>query len=721
MNRILSSGPLLSAAGLFILLAMACRLAQGAALGVAFPAQPLVCPGLKIFSAAEEGGAMPARYLYQAGFEAGQWSGTLEKIAISRDASGAWQAPTEGRPIWEAGAILTGTLERAAPAYQMGPSPSGRNIFTSRSSIGSRFETVRFDWSALNAQQQAWLDLSPYKHAADGMGQARLNYLRGARELEADRPNGLFRVRKSVLGDIVNSVPLYVEPRAGATAASGNGRRAAVYVAANDGMLHAFDAEDGHELFAYVPNALLPLLNRLTSPGYRHQAFADGEIAVAHAQAGGKWKTVLAAGMGGGAQGLFALDVSDPANFAGGNGALFEFTDADDADIGNIVSAPAIARFKVSERNGIPEYKYFVVAASGYNNYVNDGPGRFDSKAPGALFLLSLDKGSAEKWELNVNYYKFKTPFREAGVPSALAQPALVNGADGAVSFAYAGDLQGRLWRFDFRGNAPWGNALGTGVPKPLFAASDGKGMRQPISMRPRVAYAPQGGYVVLFGTGKFIEEADAAPENFEMQSFYGIYDTTHSGYAASGRAELAPRTATASQQAGQEVLEIAGKPFAYGTKEPGKKGWYVDFPASERTGERSVATPVLASGMLLFHTLMPGPGSCAAGKGRSYILDPLSGLPADGRPTGMLAAAGLPARPVFIAIDSVSAGADAFGRRMIKKRYIPLGPKEPGQGPAPDSTPNPPVLQEKQVRSGRLSWREIINWQEMHDAAAGR
>jgi len=706
MKRISFSEQRLSAIGLFMLLTMACPYARSTALAVAFPAQPLVCPSLKSSYAAEEnGGPMPARFLYQAGFETGQWSGTLEKIGIVRDASGAWQAHTGA--IWEAGAILTGMQGRAAL-----PTPSGRNIFSSRTGSGF-FETIRFEWNALDAQQKSWLDESPVKRTADGKGEARLNYLRGAREQEADRPNGVFRIRKSVLGDIVNSVPLYAESRA----ASGSRRRPAVYAGANDGMLHAFDAEDGKELFAYVPNALMRSLNRLTAPDYRHQAFADGEISVAEVQVAGKWKTVLTAGMGSGAQGLFALDVSDPANFGGGSGALFEFTDADDADIGNIVNAPAIARFKVNVRNGLPEYKYFVVAASGYNNYVNDGSGRFDSKAPGALFLLSLDKGSAEKWELNVNYYKFKTPFREAAVPSALGQPALVAGADGAVSFAYAGDLQGNLWRFDFRGNAPWRNALGSGSAKPLFAAVDDGGMSQPISMRPRVTYAPQGGYIVLFGTGKFIEETDALPENFKMQSFYGIYDTTETGYTVSGRTDLAQRSAAVVKLAEQEAVEIAGKPFAFGANPPGKKGWYVDFPASDKTGERGIATPVLGSGMLFLHTLMPGPGSCAAGKGRSYVLDPLSGLSADGKPTGMLATAGLSLRPVFIGIDSEPAGVDAFGRRMIKKRYIPLEPKGLGNAGSPGALPKPPAPQEKLIRSGRLSWREIINWQEMHDA----
>jgi len=714
MNSMRLIGQFLPVIGLFMLLAMPCPFAQGAALAIGFPSQPLVCPSMKVSSVAAEGnGSAEAQFIYQAGFEVKQWSGALEKISIAQGVSGALHA--QPAAIWEAGAILTGSNGREAV-----PAPSGRNIFTARTNGGRNFETIKFIWSELDAQQKAWLDMSPQNRSGDGMGEARLNYLRGARELEADRPNGVFRVRKSVLGDIVNSVPLYAGPRAADTSAPAleKRRRPAVYIGANDGMMHAFDAEDGKELFAYVPNVLLRWLNQLTGPDYRHQGFMDGEIAVAGAQLGGKWKTVLAAGMGSGAQGLFALDVSDPANFGG---AIFEFTDADDADIGNIVSAPAIARFKVNVRNGLPEYRYFVVAASGYNNYVNDGPGRFDSKAPGALFLLSLDKGAAEKWELNVNYYKFKTPFKDAALPSALGQPALVTGADGAVSFAYAGDLQGNLWRFDFRSNAPWRNAQGAGAAKPLFTASDGEGVRQPISMRPRVVFAPQGGYIVLFGTGKFIEKADAAAENFKTQSFYGIYDTTSNGYAIAGRAELAPRSLNVPAGAEDDALEIEGKPFSYGVKEPAKKGWYVDFLASNKTGERSVASPELGSGMLFFHTLIPDPGACAGGRGRSYSIDPLTGLSVDGKATGVLTAAGLSLRPIFIGTDVELISVNAFGRRMIKKRYVPLGPSGPVNASASNPLPKPPAPQEKLIRSGRLSWREIFNWQEMHDAAAAR
>ncbi len=60
----------------------------------------------------------------------------------------------------------------------------------------------------------------------------------------------------------------------------------------------------------------------------------------------GSWKTILASGMGGGAQGVFVLDVTNPADFASGTGAIWEFTDKDDVDMGNLASPPLVAKFK---------------------------------------------------------------------------------------------------------------------------------------------------------------------------------------------------------------------------------------------------------------------------------------------------------------------------------------------------------------------------------------
>ena len=50
--------------------------------------------------------------------------------------------------------------------------------------------------------------------------------------------------------------------------------------------------------------------------------------------------------MGGGAQGVFALDVTDPPSFGVGN-VMFEFTDADDPDMGNVLTQPTLVKLKV--------------------------------------------------------------------------------------------------------------------------------------------------------------------------------------------------------------------------------------------------------------------------------------------------------------------------------------------------------------------------------------
>ena len=86
--------------------------------------------------------------------------------------------------------------------------------------------------------------------AADNL----VNYLRGQTGLEgfkAGDVNKLYRKRKFALGDIIGGQPVYVKaPRAtyfdagyeGFKSAQ-SGRTAMVYVAANDGMLHAFYAD----------------------------------------------------------------------------------------------------------------------------------------------------------------------------------------------------------------------------------------------------------------------------------------------------------------------------------------------------------------------------------------------------------------------------------------------------------------------------------------------
>ncbi len=131
-----------------------------------------------------------------------------------------------------------------------------------------------------------------------------------------------------------------------------------------------------------------------------------------------------------------------------------------------------------------------------------------------------------------------------AGGNNGLSTPAIIDvDNDGRVDFVYAGDLLGNMWKFDLRDPDPenWGVAYGVDQdnpagknridyadvdvsdihddPKPLFAATG-----QPITSAPDVMFhCEDQGYIVVFGTGKFLGEDDRTDTS--QQTVYGIWD----------------------------------------------------------------------------------------------------------------------------------------------------------------------------------------------------
>jgi type IV pilus assembly protein PilY1 len=307
-----------------------------------------------------------------------------------------------------------------------------------------------------------------------------------------------------------------------------------------------------------------------------------------------------------------------------------------------------------------------------------------------------------------VNYFKIRVPSADAALQNGLGAPALVLGAAGAVRYVYAGDLQGNLWRFDFSDTSMWSN-LSSAV-KQVFVARDGQGVRQPITMQPRVVFAPGGGYIVLFGTGKFLEEADAAPGNFSVQSFYGILDTTAGGYSVAGRSELTLRLLEKSGNG----FKVSGEAVPYGTKSAGSKGWYLDFFDSAKTGERSVTNPLTTSGYLFFNSLIPAINPCDGGGGRTYVLDTLNGLPSNSI-TGLLSTIGMLSSPVPFETGTEVGDRNAVGRRAVKKKYTVVNFGTSVKKDGANTSVSESI--EAHPPAGRFSWREILNWQELRNA----
>lgn len=520
--------------------------------------------------------------LYQARFFGGDWSGELLAYAIGQNGNVSEAAE------WNAGDVIdTQNWD------------SGRVIITSSGGNG-----IPFRWDSLDESQKAALQVG------DGEGEARLEYLRGSKEHEGGGNH--YRVRSSRLGDIVHGSPVYV-----AESPSGhlfqNRVPPIVYVAANDGMLHGFDATTGEEKLAYVPNLIFDFLHELTSPAYTHRYYVDGEPVVADAEFGGGWHTVLVGGLRGGGRGLYALDVTDPDGFSETNAGgivLWEFTDN---QLGYVFGQPAIV--KAGD-------KWVAIVGNGYNSDAQHA----------VLFVIDVATGT--------KLAMLDTGIGDAANPNGLASPAPVDtDGDGAVDIVYAGDLLGNLWRFDFDGT--WQVAYGG---SPLFTAISPELQPQPITTRPEVDEHPTDvnpkgtdkGYLVYFGTGKYIEASDTSTSGQTTQSFYAIWDRNNlNTFQPFDRLHLL-RQEIVEETAGLRVTsdnlifwhdDPATIPDPSAT-EPTHLGWYIDlaFGANNR-GERQVTDSQLRSQKIVFNTMIPSENACDfGGSGWLMVMDATSG-----------------------------------------------------------------------------------------------
>lgn len=559
--------------------------------------------------------------VFQGRFRPRDWSGELLAYPI---ASGG----TLGSPTWNASAKIS--------------SRNVNKIMTWVPGVGGQ----SFSWSNLNAGQKILLN-KDIVGTTDTLGDERVDWLKGSTALEV-RNGGTFRNRTtSVLGDIVNSDLVYSaaeDLRYGSVAftavASEGGTYAAfvatkasrpsmVYAGANDGMLHGFTAHPttgGDELFAYVPNAIYSKLSALTDPGYAHQYYVDGPASVGDAYIGGTWKTVLASGLGKGGRAVFALDVSDPANFNTSH-VLWEKSDQDTGftNLGYVYGKPRTVRISSG---------WVTIFGNGYNS----------SAGKASLFVLNATNGTVLA-EIVV----------DNGPSNGLSEPTLVDAnGDNIVDYAYAGDLAGNMWKFDL-------TSLTTSYK--LFAA----GATQPITAPPTWGASPDpatGGRMVYFGTGQYLGETDKT--NLAVQSIYGIWDKG----ASATKAQLQAQTITTEVLRSGRTVRTTSSETVEWTGAPAELGWYMDMTLSgSPAGERFAKQPRLALGWLQFTTLIPNEDRCESG-GNSwyYILNPLTGA----KPT--VAAVDLNKDGVFNSDDEMPDGsAPAAAKSQIGILSSPL------------------------------------------------
>lgn len=678
--------------------------------------------------------------IYQGTFDTSDWSGDLVANAVTVDSSDV--VTIASTPAWKADTRL---LALPTPA-------TTRNIVVGRVGATQNPVASDFTWAAIETSLQTALGKATLAAAADGLGQDRLNYLRGDRSQEPPAAGAVFRKRTHLLGDIINSGVTYSGAPSKSIVGSSTyssfvtanaARTAAVFVGANDGMLHAFNASTGDELFAYIPSWLGPKLPVLTSATYvtAHQSFMDGTPVVAEAEVDVSgtltWKTVLISGTGGGGQGVFGLDVTNPATFTASN-VMWEFTNADDQDMGYVVGKPQILKMRTSAPNATPTYKWFAVVGSGVNNYTKSVGGNYGSGYP-ALFLLDLSKPAGTAWTLGTNYYKISLPvngnltYLTSGSLTATKATGLISfetalGAAREVSKIYMGDLHGQVWKLDFSltGATNWNigklstynkGTVGSPDPYPLYSAKDSSGNSQPITMAPLLANGPlPDTYYVMFGTGKYLESTDKSSTS--TQSFYMVYDNASASgdtlispavreNAVSNRLRLKQGTADVSTHLVSVPAFKLGRATTNVDTETTRSGWYFDLPVSK---ERALFKPKQLGDIVNFASLIPGvgatSGSCSAvaGSGNEYKLDIAGGSGTFSPTVGLVGE--LLVLDLATSTSTTYSPSDNAGQRVKTIKLQSFQSTSTGVKLGSSSTVS--------IRAGRLSWRQINNFQDM-------
>lgn len=484
-------------------------------------------------------------------YKTGDWSGDIQTYIL--DASG--QA---GAQIW--------TAESKLPAW------GSRNIVTWNTN-STPASAVAFTWATMGATNQVNLgtvSTTPTSTATD-----MVNFLRGDRSKEGDGQP--FRARKGVLGDFINSNPVLVKDSlnmgyATLPAAQGGtsyasfltykaGRTATLFVGGNDGMLHAFKdtigavpADDGKEVFAYVPKTVYSNLSKLadktygTTPLY-HQFYVDGPLVEADAfvnapGAGGpSWRNYVLGSLGAGGRAVFGLDVTDTASL-GASSVRWELSSASNGDMG-YVTAPI-------EVGVLPNGEWVAIF----------GNGGFSTSGKAVLFVVNLQTGAAQTLEVGT-----------AGA-NGLGGVGVVRNGVGQITTLYAGDLKGNLWKFNYLATASSRFEMAGGSA--FFTATHTDGVAQPITQAPVVFDHSLGGKIVVFGTGLLATEVDA--NSTAMQATYGVWDKAgDSVLRPMGRTNVVSRSLTAVAGAGGATFySLSGTPVDWTSAS--QRGWVINL-----------------------------------------------------------------------------------------------------------------------------------------------
>ncbi len=522
------------------------------------------------------------------------------------------------------------------------PIHSSRALFTYNEDTNA---AVKFSYASLSALQKTTLHINATE------ANKIVEYLRGDPINEGITASSYRERLGHYLGDTVHSRPAYVKNDGYGypdedyatfkNAAAQTARDGMVFVGANDGILHAFDATTGKEKFGYVPNAVFKNLASLSKIEYpkNHRYFVDGLPTTIDAKldtnndgdydSDDDWQTLYSSPFGAGAKGLFLLNISDPPKSAiaipEGDTAKFneiyqwelneDTIDSNSEtfdDLGYILSQAKIARV----RNADDTEHWFLITGNGVHS----------ENGAAVVYILDLETGDLyQELVLDTGLDGSNDPKYDSlnDGNGATDVSAIDIDSDSVADRLYITTLKGNVWRFDYDGvNKEFRTKYGTVAnPEPLFTAQIAdindynrdtnvseiitQAITGGVTVSPGpVDDAPLGGVLVSFGTGRYFDRADLShTNNMKVQSFYTVWDNdVDHELTRNNLVAQSISSQTTDIPSSKEIRETTSAPIDWiGNSD---RGWYLDLTWDY--GERIVSSPTTFFERIIFNSVVP-------------------------------------------------------------------------------------------------------------------
>jgi len=388
-----------------------------------------------------------------------------------------------------------------------------------------------------------------------------------------------------------------------------------VFVGTNEGFLHAIDADDGSEVFSFIPVELLPNLSQFyaNQSSIDHPYGLDGPIAA--------WKDpdsnkrYLFVSMRRGGNTYYALDITSmtqpkilwkiDGDTSSGFGAL-----------GQTWSKPISTRVRIGGTE-----KDVLLFAGGYDTNQDHVNIRTPDAVGNALYMVDIHTGNLI-WNAGPSGSGAKAEFSDMNYSMPADISAIDTDLDGLADQMYIGDMGGQLWRFDIDNYASSANSLVTGGVMAVFSDGSESGARR-FYYAPNISLMSHEGeqsLAIAIGSGWRAHPLDLKVED----RFYMVRsDAVHrapDGYGKdNGSGSFSPITES-------DLVDVTNDLSPDMTT---GNGWRMDM---EIQGEKVLAKSITVDSKLIFTTYRPeqAASACAAalGGGATYVVSIRDGSP---------------------------------------------------------------------------------------------